>query len=130
MGGSRWLHSPAKRAFDIVAAGGALVVVSPIIAVVAVLVRLRLGSPVLFRQERAGLAGQPFQVVKFRTMTHDHDHHGELLSDAGGVAGSVEQERCGHGDRERSPRLPIGVATNHSVPAELLNKPTIRPAME
>jgi lipopolysaccharide/colanic/teichoic acid biosynthesis glycosyltransferase len=82
MGGSRWLHSPAKRAFDIVAAGGALVLVSPIIAVTAVLVRLRLGSPVLFRQERAGVAGQPFHVVKFRTMTHDHDRHGELLSDA------------------------------------------------
>lgn len=82
MGGSRWLHSRTKRAFDVVAAGSALVVVSPVIVVTAVLVRLRLGSPVLFRQQRAGLDGTPFEVVKFRTMSDARGADGKLLSDA------------------------------------------------
>lgn len=70
-----------KRAFDVVVAGAALVVLSPVLAVVAVLVRLRLGSPVLFRQERAGLGGEPFTLTKFRTMTDERGPDGELLPD-------------------------------------------------
>lgn len=70
-----------KRAFDVVVAGAALVVLSPVLAVVAVLVRLRLGSPVLFRQERAGLHGQPFVLTKLRTMTDERGADGELLPD-------------------------------------------------
>jgi sugar transferase EpsL len=70
-----------KRALDLVVAGVALVVLSPVLAVVAALVRLRLGSPVLFRQERAGLRGQPFTLTKLRTMTDERGTDGELLPD-------------------------------------------------
>lgn len=71
----------AKRTFDVVVAGAALVVLSPVLAVVALLVRVRLGSPVLFRQERAGLGGRPFVLAKFRTMTDERGADGELLPD-------------------------------------------------
>jgi lipopolysaccharide/colanic/teichoic acid biosynthesis glycosyltransferase len=71
-----------KRAFDVVVAGAALVVLSPVLLVVAVLVRVRLGSPVLFRQERAGLGGEPFLLTKFRTMTDERGPDGVLLPDA------------------------------------------------
>ncbi len=71
-----------KRAVDVVGAGLALVVLSPVLAVVAVLVRLRLGSPVLFRQERAGLGGTPFVLTKFRTMTDGRGPDGALLPDS------------------------------------------------
>lgn len=71
----------AKRVLDVIVAGIGLVVLSPLLAVVAVLVRLRLGSPVLFRQERAGLDGVPFVLTKFRTMTDERGPDGELLPD-------------------------------------------------
>ena len=68
-----------KRAFDLVVATGAAVVLSPVIAVVALLVRLRLGSPVIFRQVRPGLEGRPFTIYKFRTMLETTDANGALL---------------------------------------------------
>lgn len=71
-----------KRAFDVVAGSAALVALSPIGLAVAAGVRLRLGSPVLFRQTRPGLRGEPFEMVKFRTMTDARDASGELLPDA------------------------------------------------
>ena len=58
-----------KRAVDTILAAVALVILAPLIAVVAALVRMRLGSPVFFRQERAGLGGRPFVLFKFRTMS-------------------------------------------------------------
>jgi sugar transferase EpsL len=70
-----------KRLFDVVAAIIALTVFSPIMLVVAVLVRIRLGSPVFFRQTRPGLHGKPFELIKFRTMTNATDHEGRLRSD-------------------------------------------------
>lgn len=57
-----------RRVADVVVAGVTLVVLSPVLAVVALLVRLRLGSPVLFRQLRSGLHGEEFTIVKLRTM--------------------------------------------------------------
>jgi len=72
----------AKRIFDIVASGAALIALLPLLLAVAVLVRLLLGSPVLFRQERPGLHGQTFQLVKFRTMTDAADAGGRPLPDA------------------------------------------------
>jgi lipopolysaccharide/colanic/teichoic acid biosynthesis glycosyltransferase len=57
-----------KRAFDVVVSALALIVLSPILLVVALLVRLKLGRPVFFTQERPGLHGRPFTLVKFRTM--------------------------------------------------------------
>ena len=71
-----------KRAFDIVFSAAWLLGFAPLLLVVAILVRLKLGSPVLFIQERPGLRGRPFRMVKFRTMTDERGPDGELLSDA------------------------------------------------
>jgi lipopolysaccharide/colanic/teichoic acid biosynthesis glycosyltransferase len=70
-----------KRAFDIVFSAGWLIGFSPLLLVVAILVRLKLGSPVLFVQERPGLRAKPFRMVKFRTMTDARGPDGELLPD-------------------------------------------------
>src|SRR5580698_804881 len=70
-----------KRAFDVTAASAALVVLSPLLAGVAIAVRRRHGSPVLFRQRRTGRHGQPFDIFKFRTMTDARDERGEPLPD-------------------------------------------------
>ena len=74
--------SRAKRLIDIVAAMLGLILLSPVIVATALVVRRRLGSPVLFRQRRPGLHGQPFTLVKFRTMRDDRDADGRLLDDA------------------------------------------------
>lgn len=71
-----------KRAMDVVLVSCALLVLVLPLAGLAWLVRVRLGSPVLFRQERPGMHGQPFQMVKFRTMTDARDLDGQLLPDA------------------------------------------------
>jgi lipopolysaccharide/colanic/teichoic acid biosynthesis glycosyltransferase len=71
-----------KRLFDIGFSLCWLVGLSHLLLVVAILVRLKLGSPILFVQERPGLRGRPFRMVKFRTMTDDLGADGELLSDA------------------------------------------------
>jgi lipopolysaccharide/colanic/teichoic acid biosynthesis glycosyltransferase len=71
-----------KRAFDIVFSAGWLIGFAPLLLVVAILVRLKLGSPVLFVQERPGYLGRPFRMVKFRTMTDARGPDGELLPDA------------------------------------------------
>ena len=78
---ARWLHSPVRRAVDTVVAVAVLLVASPIIAVTAIAVRLRLGAPVLFRQARAGRDGAPIEIVKFRSMTDAGGVDGELLPD-------------------------------------------------
>jgi lipopolysaccharide/colanic/teichoic acid biosynthesis glycosyltransferase len=70
-----------KRAFDIVFSAGWLIGFSPLLLVVAILVRLKLGSPVLFVQERPGHRAKPFRMVKFRTMTDERGSDGELLPD-------------------------------------------------
>ncbi|MGL6419293.1 sugar transferase [Aeromonas allosaccharophila] len=71
-----------KRLFDIVASFCALLLFSPIIALVAWKIRKNLGSPVLFRQTRPGLNGKPFEMVKFRTMKDATDLQGNILPDA------------------------------------------------
>lgn len=70
-----------KRLFDIVVSAFLLAALSLVILAVAILVRLRLGSPVLFRQQRPGLAAKPFLMTKFRTMTDARGKNGELLPD-------------------------------------------------
>ena len=57
-----------KRAFDIVAAGAGLIVLAPVLLGLAIAIRAKLGSPVLFRQTRPGYKGRPFTIYKFRTM--------------------------------------------------------------
>ncbi len=71
-----------KRAFDLVVSLLALILLSPLLGLLALLVHLRLGAPVLFRQLRPGLHGQPFTLYKFRTMTDARDAQGALLPDA------------------------------------------------
>ena len=70
-----------KRPQDFLCALLATVVLSPVMAVTAVLVRAKLGSPVLFKQDRPGKDGKIFKVYKFRSMTSEVDEHGELLPD-------------------------------------------------
>ena len=71
-----------KRAFDLLIAAVALVLLAPVLAITALLVRVGLGSPVLFRQQRPGLHGAPFTLIKFRTMTDRRGADGALLPDA------------------------------------------------
>lgn len=71
----------AKRLLDIFAAAVALILLSPVLLVVALQVRRKLGSPVLFRQSRSGLHGQPFRMIKFRSMSDARGPDGTLLPD-------------------------------------------------
>ena len=70
-----------KRIVDIFAASVALVLLSPIIVIVAILVNKKLGSPIFFQQVRPGLGGKPFKMVKFRTMLDAVDSQGNPLPD-------------------------------------------------
>jgi lipopolysaccharide/colanic/teichoic acid biosynthesis glycosyltransferase len=71
-----------KRLFDLLASAFGLLILAVPLAVLAWLVRRKLGSPVLFSQVRPGLHGKPFKMVKFRTMTDERDASGALLPDA------------------------------------------------
>jgi lipopolysaccharide/colanic/teichoic acid biosynthesis glycosyltransferase len=77
----------AKRLFDLCAAGLLLLLVSPVLLVVAILVCLRHGKPVLFGQKRPGYHGQPFFIYKFRSMTNARAADGSLLPDAQRLTG-------------------------------------------
>ena len=70
-----------KRIFDFGCSAMALVVLSPILLITAILVQVKLGSPVIFTQERPGLHGKVFKLYKFRTMTDQKDENGNLLPD-------------------------------------------------
>lgn len=70
-----------KRLLDIILSGFALIVLSPVLLVVAILVRTKLGSPVIFHQERPGKDEKIFTLCKFRTMTDARDENGNLLPD-------------------------------------------------
>lgn len=76
-----------KRLMDILGAMAGLLLLAPVIVLLAVLVRFKLGRPVLFRQIRPGRAGKAFQMAKFRTMTDDRDANGDLLPDAARLTG-------------------------------------------
>ena len=71
-----------KRPLDCVLAGGALVVLFPVIGITAFLVRKNIGTPVIFRQERPGKDEKVFKLYKFRTMTDEKDADGNLLPDS------------------------------------------------
>lgn len=71
-----------KRLLDIVISLTALVVLSPVLLIVAILVRCKLGSPIIFHQQRPGYNEEIFKLCKFRTMTDERDENGELLPDA------------------------------------------------
>ncbi len=76
-----------KRCVDFVAASLGLILLSPVLLVIAMLNRILLGSPVFFRQERPGLHGEPFLMIKFRTMTNACDGAGHPLPDAERLTG-------------------------------------------
>lgn len=71
-----------KRIFDVVSSLFGLILLTPVIVVVSWLIRRKLGSPVLFRQVRPGLNGQPFEMIKFRTMRDAVDVNGNQLPDS------------------------------------------------
>lgn len=70
-----------KRLLDFLFALTALILAAPLMILLAILIRLKLGGPVLFSQERPGLGGKAFKMVKFRSMTNERDSRGELLPD-------------------------------------------------
>lgn len=70
-----------KRPQDFCCALAAIIVLSPVMAITALLVRIKLGTPILFKQERPGLNGKVFTLYKFRTMTDEKDSEGNLLPD-------------------------------------------------
>lgn len=70
-----------KRPLDFVCALAAIIVLSPVIAVTALLVRIKLGRPIIFKQDRPGRYGEVFKVFKFRSMTSETDEKGVLLPD-------------------------------------------------
>jgi lipopolysaccharide/colanic/teichoic acid biosynthesis glycosyltransferase len=70
-----------KRFFDFLSSFIAIVLLSPILIVLMVLIRMKLGGPVFFTQERPGLKARPFKMIKFRSMTNERDEQGALLPD-------------------------------------------------
>uniref|UniRef100_UPI0039E98EBA sugar transferase n=1 Tax=Clostridium perfringens TaxID=1502 RepID=UPI0039E98EBA len=68
-----------KRSFDIIASLGGLIVLSPIMIICAILIRINLGSPIIFKQKRIGKDNKEFEMIKFRSMTNERDDNGELL---------------------------------------------------
>ena len=70
-----------KRVIDFIGASLGFILLSPLFIVLAILIRVKLGSPVLFRQSRGGLKGRPFEINKFRSMTNQRDAAGNLLPD-------------------------------------------------
>ncbi len=71
-----------KRLFDIIISFSALIVFLPIFVFTAILVKFKLGSPVIFKHMRPGLRGMPFTMYKFRSLTNEKDQRGHLLPDA------------------------------------------------
>ena len=70
-----------KRIFDVILSGLALILLSPVLLVVAILVRIKLGTPIIFKQERPGYKGKLFQMYKFRTMLDPQTRDGRKLTD-------------------------------------------------
>ena len=75
------MYRIAKSAIDFLGAACALLSLAPVLAALALAIRITMGAPVLFRQVRTGHAGETFQIAKFRTMTDARDQAGNLLAD-------------------------------------------------
>jgi len=78
---TRRIQFAVKRLIDIIAAVAGLILLGPVLLLLAAVIRIKLGSPILFRQQRPGLNGRPFDLIKFRTMTDARDAQGKLLPD-------------------------------------------------
>ena len=70
-----------KRIIDIIASLAGLIIISPVLIIIAILIKIKLGSPVFFIQDRVGKNGKVFKMIKFRTMLNSTNKFGELLSD-------------------------------------------------
>ena len=70
-----------KWLFDLTVSVPSVIVLTPILVLIGILVRLKIGSPILFKQARPGFRGKPFVIYKFRTMTNERDTDGNLLPD-------------------------------------------------
>ena len=70
-----------KRWFDLALTLPGFIAISPVLIIIALLIKVRMGSPVLFCQQRPGMNGEPFYMFKFRTMTNERDEKGKLLPD-------------------------------------------------
>jgi sugar transferase EpsL len=70
-----------ERPFDLILGIPALILISPVLGMIALLIRIKLGSPIFFRQQRPGLGSKPFVILKFRTMSDTRDKQGNLLPD-------------------------------------------------
>jgi len=70
-----------KRVFDYVTAVCLVVTLAPLLLIIAVIIKIKLGSPVFYRQQRPGQHSKPFYLIKFRTMTEERDEQGDLLPD-------------------------------------------------
>lgn len=86
-----------KRLFDVILSGLALIILSPILLLIAILVRIFMGSPILFKQARTTKGAETFYIKKFRTMTNARDENGNLLSE--------EERSCKFGNFLRSTSL-------------------------
>lgn len=75
------MYKYIKRFFDMLSSFIAIIILSPVLVITSILVRTKLGSPVLFKQERPGKDEKIFTLMKFRTMTDERDENGELLPD-------------------------------------------------
>ena len=75
------MYKCVKRFFDIVSSLIAIIILALPMMILAILIRVKLGGPVLFKQERPGKNGKIFTLIKFRTMTNQCDENGELLPD-------------------------------------------------
>ena len=82
MNSSTFYRRRGKRLFDIIVSATALLLLAPLLLLLAVLVRIFLGGPILFRQQRTGFNKQAFTILKFRTMTTTCDADGKLLPDS------------------------------------------------
>ncbi len=86
-----------KRFFDVVLSATALVILSPVLFIISILVRVFMGKPILFKQERAGKDEKTFYILKFKTMTDKRDENGNLLPD--------DDRKCAFGNLLRSTSL-------------------------
>ena len=92
-------HVIAKRALDLVVGSLALVVLSPLMLVLAIMVRIDSPGPALFRQTRIGLNGQPFTMIKFRTMQHGNDESQHREYYRALIEGTAESRESGDGEK-------------------------------
>ena len=100
-----------KRPLDFALALFSLIFLWPVLLIIAVAVRINMGSPVVFTQERPGLGGKIFKIYKFRTMTDDRDEDGDLLPDEKRLTGFGKWLRATSGDA----RVIIGQTTESLV---------------